>query len=424
MCATNSHSAPHPRRVFIIVIDALGVGAMPDAPDYGDAPGANTLGNIDRDRNQLKLPQLKAMGLGHITPLRHVEAVSQPTGWFGKMAERSIGKDTTTGHWEMMGTILDVPFPTYPDGFPPEVIEAFVAQTGCQGVLGNKPASGTAVIDEYGQAHLDTGYPIVYTSADSVFQIACHVEVVPLETLYAWCQTARQLLDGEHRVSRVIARPFEGPPGSFSRIGSARHDYAVEPPETMMLNTLKAQGAVVLGVGKIKDIFCGAGITHAIKTKNNTDGLATTLALVKGETDLASTAVDGSPIDAFDTTRQLIFVNLVDTDMNYGHRRDVEGYGHALEEIDATLAELLPHLRPDDLLMITADHGCDPTAPGSDHTREYVPLLVYSPSLPGGINLGIRQTFADIGATTLDWLGTDTKPVAGQTFLPLQPACP
>lgn len=394
---------PNQRRVFVVIIDALGVGAMPDAAHYGDAPGANTLGNIDKTRGKLHLPTLEKLGLGHIIDMTHVKAHPQPIGSYGRMAERSKGKDTTTGHWEMMGIVLDQAFPTYPDGFPPDVIQAFIDQTGCNGVLGNKPASGTAIIDEFGPEQLKTGYPIVYTSADSVFQIAAHTQVIPLETLYQWCEVARNLLQGPHQVSRVIARPFEGQPGSFKRIGSARHDYAVEPPNHLLLNTLKQQGAVVLGVGKISDIFCGAGITHALKTKDNPDGLAKTLALVSGQQAIEPLEVIGQPTTAYQMDRQFVFINLVETDMNYGHRRDVEGYGAALEAIDQTLAPVIEAMGEGDLLMITADHGCDPTAPGTDHTREYVPLLVYSPSLKESVDLGTRSTFVDLGLSVLDW---------------------
>ncbi|MEB3245954.1 MAG: phosphopentomutase [Vampirovibrionales bacterium] len=394
------------RRAFIIVIDALGVGAMPDAASYGDAPGANTLGSIDAHADRLHLPVMASLGLGHLFPMRHVPAVPAPTGAWGKMAERSKGKDTTTGHWEMMGMILDEPFPTYPEGFPPEVIEAFIAQTGCGGVLGNKPASGTQILDELGEQHLETGWPIVYTSADSVFQIACHVDKIPLETLYNWCHIARQILRGTHEVSRVIARPFTGArAGQFKRLGDKRHDYAVLPPADNVLTRLQQAGVATIGVGKISDIFCAQGITHSLPTQSNAHGLAVTEQLITGPLGSNMSVRDEGALklEALRHQPQLVFVNLVETDMNYGHRRDVDGYARALEAIDTALAHWLPLMQPDDLLMISADHGCDPTAPGSDHTREYVPLLCAGGNLSGQ-DLGTRATFADIGQTALKWL--------------------
>lgn len=406
-----------PQRVFVIVIDAFGVGAMPDAEQFADSLSVNTLGGIDRETSRLSLPNLERLGLGHLLPLKHVKAVEKPIGSFGKMAERSIGKDTTTGHWEMAGVYLDTPFPTYPEGFPPEIIQAFIEKTQCGGVLGNKPASGTAIIEELGQQHLETGWPIVYTSADSVFQIAAHVGRVPLETLYFWCEAAREILQGEHQVSRVIARPFEGEVDNFKRIGASRKDYAVEPPGLTALNRVREEGGIVLAVGKIEDIFCACGVTHSIHTQGNAHGLQVVEDVITHRQDIADWDVQDKPLSDYrHPDKQFIFVNLVETDMNYGHRRDVEGYARALEAIDVALGRYLKELGEDDLLMITADHGCDPTAPGSDHTREYVPILVYNKNLPGQ-NLGIRTSFADVGQTVLSWLGFSGHGLPGEVMM-------
>jgi phosphopentomutase len=391
-------------RVFLVVIDALGVGALPDAASYGDAPGANTLGNIDRHAKSLHLPTLERLGLGNIIPLGNLAAQTTPLATVGKLTEHSKGKDTTTGHWEMIGIVLDEPFPTYPNGFGQDLIEAFIDQTGCGGVLANCPASGTAVIADYGEQHLATGWPIVYTSADSVWQIAAHVDKVPLDTLYHWCEIARQLLTGPHEVSRVIARPFEGSADSgFKRLGSARHDYAVPPPTDNVLTRLQQAGVATMGVGKIEDIVCGVGLSHSIHTQNNAHGLAVMKGLVERSVDWAEYALpNASPVPT-ERAGQFVFVNLVETDMNYGHRRDVDGYAQALEAIDKALSEIVPLMGPGDLLMLTGDHGCDPTAPGSDHTREYVPYLAYSPSLPGG-SVGTLEGFSVLGHRALEWL--------------------
>jgi phosphopentomutase len=391
------------RRAFILVIDALGVGAMPDAPDYNDSLTANTLANIDANVPSLNLPTLEALGLGHILPLTHVKAVETPRATVTKLAERSKGKDTTTGHWEMAGIVLETPFPTYPDGFRDELVQAFIQQTGCQQILGNKPASGTKILDELGEQHLETGFPIVYTSADSVWQIACHVDKVPLETLYKWCEIAREILRGDDELSRVIARPFEGEVGAFRRIGSARHDYAVEPPRAgNYLCAVENAGGQVIGIGKIHDIFCGVGITHSLKSRDNAHGQALMQDLVEGKTDLSAYALGTSSFE--ENAPQLIFNNLVETDMNYGHRRDVVGYAQALEAIDVQLKPFIEAMTADDLLVITGDHGCDPTAPGSDHTREYVPYVAYSPALAGSV-LGTLDGFHHVGKVCLDWLG-------------------
>lgn len=420
------------KRVFLVVIDALGVGALPDFAQYGDAPGANTLGSIALQVSPelLQLPTLLQLGLGQLVPGTPLSATdlarADMIGWYGRMAERSVGKDTTTGHWEMMGTVLDTPFPTYPQGFPQALVQAFIHQTQCGNILGNKPASGTAILEELGSEHLATGFPIVYTSADSVWQIAAHVDKVPLDTLYAWCTTARQLLRGPHEVSRVIARPFEGQPGQFRRLGAKRKDYAVMPPDDTALTRLVQAGKTVLGLGKIEDIFCGAGITHRLHTRDNAHGLSLLLQAANGQLDWAAaaqlqSATSDAEAEVYPNPNRndaLVFINLVETDMNFGHRRDVTGYAQALTAIDQGLTELLPLLGPDDLLLITADHGCDPTAPGSDHTREYVPLLVYSPRLiPGGPLPQDRTTFADVGQTVLDWLGVDGRGLPGESVL-------
>lgn len=409
------------KRVFIVVVDAWGVGALPDAPDYGDALDANTMGNIDRHADRLSLPNLERLGLGNILPLSRVRPQDSPLGSYGKMSEFSRGKDTTTGHWEMVGIYLETPFPTYPDGFPSEIVARFKAETGVTDILGNKPASGTEILKELGMQHLETGYPIVYTSADSVFQIAAHVgsqSKVDLPTLYFWCEKAREILDGPHKVSRVIARPFDGEsPDTFKRIGKDRRDYAVLPPETTMLNRIKDAGGVALGVGKIEDIFCFSGLTHSIHTGSNAEGIEVTVNLAAGSQDMDVLSLDKKPLSTYpQADKQLIFVNLVETDSNYGHRRDVNGYARALEQVDEGIGRLLEALGEDDLLMISADHGCDPTAPGSDHTREYVPILMYSPKLPGK-NLGIRESFADIGKTTLGWLGIEDPAQRGRDML-------
>lgn len=384
------------RRVILIVLDGVGIGEAPDAAEYGDE-GSNSLVNTAAAVGGLNLPHLGRLGLGNITDIPGVPPEAVPLGMFGKMRERSRGKDTTTGHWEIAGIIMDKPFPTYPDGFPDEIIAAFRERTG-RGVLANKPASGTVVIEEFGPAHLATGDLIVYTSADSVFQIAAHVEVVPEEELYAICRIARELLQGEHAVSRVIARPFAGEPGSFWRT-AGRRDFSLPPPEETLLDAAVDAGLSVWAVGKIADIFAGRGISHSFPTGSNAEGVARTLQLVR--------EAEGSGI---------IFTNLVETDAVYGHRNDPHGYAAALSEFDAALPALLDLMRPTDLLIITADHGVDPTTGGTDHTREYVPLLVYGgPSVPGS-NLGVRDTFADVAASVRAYLGLPA-PRVGTSFL-------
>jgi len=360
------------------VLDSVGVGAMPDAAEFHDPPGADTLGNIARLRG-LNLPNLACLGLGNIKPLQGIPPAAAPTGAYGRCTLASPGKDTTTGHWEMVGIHLSKPFPLYPHGFPAEVLDEFARRIGRRW-LGNVAASGTEIIRELGVEHMRTGSPIVYTSADSVFQVAAHEEVIPLWELYKICETAREILRGPYEVGRVIARPFIGAPGNFTRTAN-RHDYAVPPPAGMLLDRLEERGVLVRSVGKIFDVFLGRGIRDGVKIKNNADGMAKTLATM---------AEPGAG---------LIFVNLVDFDQQYGHRNDVEGYGAALEQFDGWLPAFESALLPGDLAIFTADHGCDPTVPGTDHTREYVPLLAAGPKVRGGVNLGLRGSLSDIGQT-------------------------
>lgn len=391
------------KRAVVIVIDSLGCGAMPDAPNYGDSLECNTLANVAKFNKGLNLPNLGKMGFGNIIDVEGVPAVQNPTASYGKMKEVSEGKDTTTGHWEMSGLILDHPFRTYPNGFPKEINDAFIEKTGCGGILGNYPASGTAIIDELAEEHAKTKFPIVYTSADSVYQIACHVDVTPLETLYKYCEVARELLNGDYNVSRVIARPFEGTPGNYKRISAARRDYSVEPTKPTILNNVQEAGGRVIGIGKIEDIFVKSGVTHAVHTGSNKEGLDLTLSVLRNEINLDEIKVKGVNTSEY-VDKEFVFINLVDTDMLFGHRNNAEGYGKAIEEIDSYMPEILKCIDGDDLLIITADHGCDPTMPGTDHTREQVPVIVYNPSLVGK-NLNTRETFADVAATIAEWLG-------------------
>ncbi|MGE5508650.1 MAG: phosphopentomutase [Chitinophagales bacterium] len=380
-------------RVALIVLDSVGAGALPDAKFYGDE-GANTLGNISRAVGGLELPHLERLGLGRILSMAGVPPASRPEGAFGRLAEQAAGKDTTTGHWELTGVVLKRPFPVYPDGFPPEVMSAFEAAIGRK-TLGNVAASGTEIIARLGEEHLRTGAPIVYTSADSVFQVAAHESVIPVLELYRMCEAARRLLVGAHGVGRVIARPFVGKPGGFTRTPH-RRDFSLPPPQPTLLDRLVTAGIPVTGIGKIEDIFAGRGLTSAVHTGSNREGMEETLKwLLEGE--------------------GLGFTNLVDFDMVYGHRNDVRGYAAALAAFDAFLPRLLSALRPMDLLLITADHGCDPTVPGTDHTREYAPLLAAGPSVRQGVDLGTRETFADVGATVAEWLGGPPQPV-GRSF--------
>lgn len=371
------------QRVIWIVLDSVGIGEMPDAAAYGDE-GSDTLGNIARLR-PLRLPHFSKLGLANVKPLAGLPPEASPLGAFGKCTLASPGKDTTTGHWEMVGIHLDKPFPLFPNGFPREILRAFEDRIG-RATIGNKAASGTEIIKELGEEHVRTGSPIVYTSADSVFQIAAHEDVIPIWEQYKICEAARDILRGPFEVGRVIARPFTGEPGAFART-SNRHDYAVPPPKGMLLDQLAERKVPVHSVGKIFDVFLGRGISVYDKTKTNADGMRTTL-------------------EAMEVTKDgLIFVNLVDFDMLYGHRNDVEGYARALEEADAWVPSLLAATRAEDLVIFCADHGCDPTTPSTDHSREYTPLLAYSPSARGGIDLGTRATLSDIGQTVAENFG-------------------
>lgn len=371
-------------RIVWIVLDSVGIGEMPDAVQYGDA-GSDTLGNLARQR-PLSLPNLCRLGLANIKPLANLKRVAEPLGCFGRCALASAGKDTTTGHWEMAGVHLERPFPLYPNGFPREIMDVFERRTGRRW-LGNCPASGTEIIQRLGAQHLRTGSPIVYTSADSVFQIAAHEEVIPVERLYGICRIAREILTGPHQVGRVIARPFVGTPGAFVRTAN-RRDYAVPPPPDTLPDRLAERGVAVASVGKVAEIFLGRGFAASAKANNNADGMEKILSAMSR------------------TPGGLIWANLVDFDQLYGHRNDVEGYALALEEMDAWLPRLLGRFRPDDLLILTADHGCDPTTPSTDHSREYVPLLVHGPSAARGVDLGTRATLSDIGQTVAGNFGT------------------
>jgi phosphopentomutase len=385
---------PEFRRVLLIVLDGAGIGAMPDAPQWGDA-GSDTFGHILASR-QVRLPNLQRYGLGNIRSLQNLLPVDRPVGSYGRCALRSNGKDTTTGHWEMAGIILEHAFPTYPNGFPSSVIDRFVRETSVPGILGNIPASGTEIIKLLGEEHVKTGKPIVYTSADSVFQIAAHEEVIPLDRLYEICEIARTILDGEHKVGRVIARPFLGQPGAFYRTEN-RHDYAVPPPRENLLPALADEGLDVVCIGKIASIYDSLGVTTDLTAKNNEQSIDQTIKALN------------------ENSRGLIFSNLVDFDMLYGHRRDTEGYAKALEHFDVRLPEIERAMRDDDLMIITSDHGNDPTFPGSDHTREYAPLLVYGKSARRGVNLGTRSSLADIGQTIAE--NFNLQLTAGESFL-------
>ncbi|ACB85241.1 phosphopentomutase [Natranaerobius thermophilus] len=370
-------------RVIVLVLDSLGIGALPDASKYGDE-GSNTLKHIADNVSGFYLPNLHNLGLGNIVNFKGLEALEDPLGYYGKMMEQSPGKDTTTGHWELAGNVLDRPFPVYPEGFPSELIEQFENQIGKK-TLGNYPASGTAIIKELGKEHEDTGYPIVYTSADSVFQIAAHEEIIPPQKLYDICEIARELLTGEHGVGRVIARPFVGKFPDYTRTEN-RRDFSLAPPEGNMLDLIKEQGYDVVGIGKVKDIYANKGLTETYPTKSNADGIDKTTELLN------------------ENNQGLIMTNLVDFDMLYGHRNDPEGYYKALFEFDNSLPNILASLNDDDILIITADHGCDPLHPGTDHTREYVPILIYNHKLENPTSIGTRSSFADMGQTITDLL--------------------
>jgi phosphopentomutase len=383
-------------RIFLIVMDSVGIGELPDAKLYNDL-GANTIGHISARLGGLAMPHLQAFGLGNIAENLGFEPATTPIAHYGKMQELSVGKDTTAGHWEIMGVEVKVPFKTYPNGFPDSLIHGLEERVGRK-VIGNKPASGTEILDELGQEQMENGSLIVYTSADSVLQIAAHEEIVPLEELYRICEIAREMtLNEEHMVGRVIARPFLGQPGNFVRTAN-RRDYSVKPIRATVMNELVDSGFDSIAIGKISDIYAGEGVSQSIKTKSNMDGVDKLL-------------------DCMDLPfKGLSFLNLVDFDAKYGHRRDPLGYGRALEEFDARLPEILQKLREKDLLIITADHGNDPTHHGTDHTREYVPLFAYYPNIIQTNHLGIRKTFADIGATIADNFGIE-RPRIGESFL-------
>lgn len=382
-------------RVIWIVLDSVGMGALPDADKYGDE-GANTIGHVAEFNNGLNIPNMVKLGLGNINGMKNLDKCDSPIGCFGKLHEKSNGKDTVTGHWEMVGIESQIAFPTYPNGFPSDVIDEFEKLTGRK-VIGNKPSSGTVILDELGKEHMETGALIVYTSADSVFQIAAHEEIVPLEDLYKYCEIARKLLTGEHSVARVIARPFIGTPENFTRTPN-RRDYALLPPYKTTLDMLKDKGLSVMAVGKIEDIFSGQGVTDAVHTKDNMDGVNKTIDYLKQD------------------KKGLIFTNLVDFDMKWGHRNDAAAYGKGLEAFDARLPEILENMNDSDVLFITADHGCDPTYPGTDHTREYVPFLAYGKALKENHNMGERTGFFDIGQTVCDIFDAE-KIKNGKSFL-------
>lgn len=387
------------KRVFLIVLDSVGIGEMPDAAEYGDE-GSNTL-KAASTSPYFSMPNMRKLGYFNIDGVDIGEKEASPAGSFARMAEVSKGKDTTIGHWEIAGVISPTPLPTYPEGFPQEVLEEFSKRTG-RGVICNKPYSGTDVIRDYGEEHMKTGDLIVYTSADSVFQVAAHEEIVPVETLYEYCQIAREMLQGEHGVGRVIARPFIGTPGNFERT-SRRHDFSLQPPKTTMLDALSKKGFDVLSVGKIIDIFAEKGITEYVRSDGNADGIDKTIEYMKKD------------------FNGICFTNLVDYDMLYGHRNDVDGYAKALTYFDKRLPELLAAMRDEDILMITADHGCDPITPSTDHSREYTPLLMVGKPIEAGVNYGTRKSFADISATILNYFGitpenTEDFP-AGETLI-------
>lgn len=382
------------QRIIWIVLDSVGMGALPDAHLYGDED-ANTIGNISKKVGGLNLPNMRMLGLGNIEGMKGVEPVESPKGSYARLAEMSQGKDTSTGHWEMAGVYTEQGFPTYPQGFPKEIMDEFEAKIGKK-TLANYPASGTAIIEELGQKHVETGYPIVYTSADSVFQIAAHEDIVPLEELYEMCAIARKLLTGKHAVARVIARPFTGKNGNFTRTAN-RRDFALTPPHKTTLDYVKEAGKDVVAIGKIEDIFAGQGVTKAIHTKDNMEGVDVTIAQIR------------------EKSKGLIFVNLVDFDMKWGHRNDYVNYAKGLEAFDARLPEILTTMNSDDVLFITADHGCDPTVPGTDHTREYVPFIAYGESIKQNVDMKTRKSFADIGQTICDVFNLPRVPI-GESF--------
>jgi len=375
---------------YVIVIDGLGVGAQEDAADYGDE-NENTLAHLCED-TACKLPNLQRMGLGNIIPLNSVSVEPEPLCAYGKMREVSAGKDSTTGHWEIAGVQLRHPFPTYPEGFPKEVIQKFCEGIDVDEVLVNKPYSGTEVIADYGEEHIETGYPIVYTSADSVFQVAAHVDVTPVKKLYEWCKFAREnVLQDEHGVGRVIARPFKGEPGNFERISDQRHDFSRKPPEYNLVNRLQDEGIKTYSIGKVIDLFAEQGFTQYRRTKSNAEGIAQLLSLMSAASD------------------SFVFVNLIDTDQKYGHRLNPEGYADCLQEFDRAIPAIVSKLQDDDILIITGDHGNDPTSTSTDHSREFVPVLLFPPAKAAGVNMGTRETFSDIACTAADFFGISAE---------------
>lgn len=382
------------KRAILVVLDGVGAGANPDAHAYGD-DGASSLEHCAQAIGGLELPNLGSIGLGNITPILGTPPIERAKGGYGRMAEAGAGKDSVTGHWEITGVVLQKPLPTYPHGFPPEVVEQFEHAIGRR-VLGNKPASGTEIIKELGEEHVRTGRPILYTSADSVFQVAAHQDVIPLEELYHMCRLARNMLTGENAVGRVIARPFIGTPGNFKRT-EHRRDFSLAPLGTTLLDILKESGKEVIGIGKIEDLFAGRGLTERDHTETNRDGMEATLRWLGRD------------------FTGLLFVNLVEFDMLWGHRRDSQGYAQALREVDSWFAQVQQVMRPDDAIFFSADHGVDPTYRGSDHTREEVPLLAYGKPVRAGVNLGVRATFADLGQTLAQALGVEPL-AAGTSF--------
>lgn len=389
------------KRAIIVVIDSMGIGAMPDCRDFGDVPECNTLKHVCEFNNGLNVPNLEKLGLGNIQDFKGIKPTQNPTGKYGTMKENAKGKDTTTGHWEIAGYTLKSPFATFPHGFPQKLVDEFIEKTGCKGILANRPASGTAIIEELNDEHHKTGFPIVYTSADSVFQIAVDTDFIPLETLYKWCGIARKILnDGNWNVSRVIARPYKIIDGKPTRISKDRRDYSMLPQNTI-LDEVKEKGGQVVAIGKIEDIFAKAGITHAVHTGSNKEGLELTLKAVKNELPLNEIKypdyASGNPFAS------IIFTNLVDTDMLYGHRNDAKGYGKAIEEIDTYIAPIIQYMTDEDLLIITADHGCDPCVDGTDHTREYVPVLVYRNGIKPE-NLGLLTGFDHVAKFVKEWI--------------------
>ena len=390
------------KRAIIIVIDSMGIGALPDCKDYGDSEKCNTLKNVCKYNNGLDVPVLESLGLGNIQDFEGIEKTSTPIGQYGTLKEKSKGKDTTTGHWEIAGLVSEKPFATFPNGFPDELLNEFITKTNCGGILANKPASGTAIIEELNEEHHKTKFPIVYTSADSVFQIAVDTDMIPLETLYDWCEIAREILDkGNYNVARVIARPYKIIDNKPTRISKDRRDYSMKPPTKTVLDKIKDSKGRVFGIGKIEDIFSKAGITHAVHTGSNKEGLEYLIKAMNKKLIVDQYAYEDT--NPRHRSPELIFLNLVDTDMLFGHRNDPEGYGNAIEEIDTYLDEIVPLISENDLLVITADHGCDPTVEGTDHTREYVPVLYYSKNIEPK-DLGLTEGFDSIAKRVEEWL--------------------